>query len=324
MNTLHSGPPIVAVPEGQKRPMISVMIPTYNCASFLEEALASVLAEGIGEPEMEIVVVDDCSTDDPGTVVSRLGGGRVRFVRHGENLGAVATFNDCIQRSTGQLIHILHGDDFILPNFYSEVLDLASRYPDAALLGTRTFYVDKDGIPTGVSPLLPTLSEASRDASPMLEGCKLQFASVVIRRGFYETFGGFRPDLIGSADWEMWIRAIHLQGGVISPRVCAAYRRFDGNDTSTLRKTGENIRDYERCAKAIAPHFSKRQMREFRLTTAAMSVAQVQFLRSRGDPVSARLSSEAYRKATPASVALWRFARQFRQALRELRVWAGV
>ena len=63
------------------------MIPTYNCARYLGETLRSVLAQDPGPDAMDIVVVDDASSDDPASVVEDLGRGRIQFYRQARNLG---------------------------------------------------------------------------------------------------------------------------------------------------------------------------------------------------------------------------------------------
>ena len=70
------------VPKGVQRPLWSVLIPTYNCAIFLKEALQSVLSQDPGPQKMEIIIIDDCSSkDDPEQVVNELGKDRMQFVR---------------------------------------------------------------------------------------------------------------------------------------------------------------------------------------------------------------------------------------------------
>ncbi len=66
-------PPIPPVPDGEHRPLWSVMIPTYNCAKYLRETLLSVLAQDPGAEVMQIEVIDDCSTDNPAAVVEEVG-----------------------------------------------------------------------------------------------------------------------------------------------------------------------------------------------------------------------------------------------------------
>ncbi len=117
------------------------MIPTYNCARYLEAALRSVLAQDPGPEAMQIEVVDDHSTaDDPEEMVARLGGGRVAFHRQPENVGVVGNLNTCLQRSRGELVHLLHGDDFVLDGFYRRSTSAcgSTRMPAQRTAGTFT------------------------------------------------------------------------------------------------------------------------------------------------------------------------------------------
>ena len=123
-------PAIAAVPEGVHRPRWSVMIPTFNCANYLRQTLESLLSQAPGPDEMQIEVIDDCSTkDDPEAVVRDVGKGRVDYHRKPQNEGAIANFNTCIERSRGDLVHILHGDDWILPEFYKTIEQTAEKFP---------------------------------------------------------------------------------------------------------------------------------------------------------------------------------------------------
>src|SRR5436190_18337377 len=109
---------IPALPAETGRPLWSVMVPAYNCARYLRETLASVLAQDPGPDQMQIEVVDDCSDDDLKAVADEIGRGRVDYHRQPQNVGHVRNFNTCIERSRGHLVHILHGDDTVRAPFY--------------------------------------------------------------------------------------------------------------------------------------------------------------------------------------------------------------
>src|SRR5262249_19590947 len=110
-------PPIIApVPNSVNRPQWSVMIPSYNCSNYLEDAIKSVLTQDWGPDKMQIEVVDDASTDvDVEELVKKLGNGRVAFYRQEKNKGSLRNFETCLNRSKGNWIHILHGDDMVKP-----------------------------------------------------------------------------------------------------------------------------------------------------------------------------------------------------------------
>ena len=247
---MREAPRIEPVPAGTERPLWSVMIPTFNNTRYLRQTLESVLAQDPGPDDMQIEVVDNCSTDhDIEEVVRGIAGRRVAVSRNGENLGAIGNFNRCIERSRGHLIHILHSDDFVSPNFYSELGRLASSHYDCAFYANRAFFVDEDGIIIGVSPRPTWMEEPTRDVKEMLRTQYFQCPGVVVRRAFYERFGGFAPELVYCADWEMWVRAVSFGMGVVHPQPLASYRTFAGNESARLARSGENVRDYFRLDK---------------------------------------------------------------------------
>lgn len=241
------------MPEGVQRPLWSVMIPTFNCAKHLRQTLESVLAQDPGADQMQIEVVDDCSTqDDPETVVREVGKGRVVFYRKPKNEGATANFNTCIRRSHGHLIHILHGDDWVLPGFYQCIESSASAHPETGLLATRCFFADEEGNLTDVTPLMPLMTLPTQVVSGFYMRTPLQCAGVVVRRSCYEECGGFRADLLHTADWEMWARVVYLKGGIVRSQELACYRVFLANDSGRLMRIAENLRDRERLIKILA------------------------------------------------------------------------
>lgn len=283
-------PKIDPVPEGGARPRWSVMIPTYNCAGYLRRTLESVLAQAPGPEDMQIEVVDDCSTaDDPERVVADVGAGRVSFVRTPRNEGPTPTFNVCLARARGHLVHILHGDDYVLPRFYATVERAAEQHPDVALIQVRALIVDKDGALETISQRVPSLEGGGCDVSPFYDHNPFQTPSVVIRRSLYERIGGFDPRLIHVADWEMWLRAIRLGGGVSINEPLAAYRVFEGNHTSQVVRTGEAIRDHLRMAAgweaAQLPWFSRER---FHRRMVATALERMEWFARIGDRESAR------------------------------------
>jgi len=224
---------------------------------------------------MEIEVVDDCSTeDDPETVVREVGKGRVGFHRKSRNEGVTANFNTCVQRSSGELVHILHGDDYVLPGFYRAIEDLAELHPTASFLHARALVVDEAGNPEGASPPIENLEKPGNEVAPFFYSNPFRTAGVVIRRAFYERHGGFNLKFVHVADWEMWVRAILLGTGVCSNETLAIYRSFAGNDTARLVRTGTNLIDCLRLADHWAgcglPGFDLRPFRDMIATAASI------------------------------------------------------
>ena len=259
-------PRIEPVPEGIARPLWSVMIPTYNSEKWLRQTLESVMAQDRGPERMQIEVVDNCSTEgDPEALIRAVCGNRVAFYRRPKNEGPIANFNACIQRRHGRLTHILHSDDYVLPGFYAEIERLAELYPDVALLSTRCFFVDEDGVVTGVTTRVPKLEKGGRSMDALYYETPIQFPGVAIRREFYEAHGGYMPSLVHTCDREMWARAVSSEGGVISTNVLACYRESASNESAAVARSGENVRDFLRLAEVFRkryPGFSSRRARQ--------------------------------------------------------------
>lgn len=284
---------ILPVIHNSDRPLLSVMIPTYNCASLLEVALNSVLPQFVDPSWVHIEVVDDHSTtDDPETVVRECGQGRVAYHRNEKNIGATANFNKCLHRAKGRWIHVLHGDDFVLPGFYDEVMRAIHENPEVGIIATRNFIVDERGEIESISRRTRDLEQVSRNALMYTTYNPFQFAGVVINRDAVEAEGGFNESLVHVADWELWTRLMQRRGALSINKPLASYRVFDGNDTSRLKRTAENLEDYERLAELfekLIPAFDKESFLARNLNAAQHQSA---FFRIQGDLVAAKCNEE--------------------------------
>ena len=259
---------IDAVASDRQRPLWSVMIPTYNCASYLRDTLQSVLAFRASATELQVEVIDDRSTaDDPEAVVRAFGDPRVAFHQQPHNVGAIRNFNTCLERSRGELVHILHGDDFVQEGFYERVGSAFTNWPEVAAVFTRCFEVDADGELDSLSPRLQRCEGGpTNDASWMYYNDPIRTPGVVVRRAFYERHGGFLPELIHTADWEMWVRATSRESTIALNEPLASYRMFGENHTSQLLRSGEIWRDHLRfadvCASEKLPGFDQQRFRD--------------------------------------------------------------
>jgi glycosyltransferase involved in cell wall biosynthesis len=240
----NSPPSIAAISNQLNRPVWSVMIPSYNCSNYLREALISVLAQDPGPEVMQIEVVDDHSTDtDVEALVAEIGKGRVGFFRQENNVGSLRNFETCLNRSKGQWIHILHGDDMVKPGFYQEIASLFKAYPDAGAAFTGCFYIDAKGdILYTNDPLVSRPGLVKNWFSLIARSQQIQPPTMVVKRFVYEQLGGFFGFHYGE-DWEMWVRISSRFPVVHSPRHLAKYRVHRGNITSRYFMTGQNIRD---------------------------------------------------------------------------------
>ena len=305
MSGEYQAPKIAPVPPGDGRPEWSVIIPTYNCARYLRQTLETVLAQDPGPEQMQIEVIDDCSTEDnPEAIVREVAGSRVTFFRRDKNGGANANFNTCIERSRGHFVHILHGDDYIAPRFYESAGKIAQQHPDAGIIIIRSFMVDEEG---GIEYLSERLTAATNlfHSIPEQHYTNGIFTpGVIVRRSAYEAHGGFIPSLTHIADWEMWDRLIYLTGGVFVNEPLAYYRFFSQNETGRLARTADNLRESLKLANIFGSRHADFNRRRFEERLAERAWKQYRRFQELGDTEAAeanyRLWHQLHRKNVPA------------------------
>lgn len=262
-------PPTVSpLPPLAEQPFWSVMVPIYNCREdYLRETLGSVLRQDPGPEEMQIEVLDNCSTvGDPEAVVQEMGGGRISFHRQTHNLGIAGNFNACIERARGQWVHILHGDDTVRPDYYKRARAGITAHPEAAAALSRMIYTDGDGQWMGVSELesrVPGVLDEGFTWRQLTEQ-RIQFVAMVVRRSTYEELGGFRASLPHCMDWDMWKRVVLSKPIIYAPEPLACYRVHDGMDSSRLIATGANVAEERRSIEYTCALLSREQAKMVR------------------------------------------------------------
>ncbi len=250
---------VAPVPAGHKRPLWSVMIPTYNCAHYLKETLESVLVQDLGKEHMEIWVVDDHSTkDDPEAVVNAVGKGRVKFYRHPQNVGQINNFAACLNLSRGHLVHQLHGDDKVKPGFYRKMQALFEATPELGAAFCRHYFIDEKSEKLSCSDLQQEQSGVLHNwLQRMAEFQIVQTPSMVVKRSVYEQLGGFDKRLKYCEDWEMWVRIAANHPVGYEPEPLAEYRVHTSSNTSRNSATGTNVRDQYDCINIMYQYLDK-------------------------------------------------------------------
>ena len=114
-------------------PTLSVIVPNYNHAKYLETSLSAILNQSV--PPLEVIVLDDCSTDNSVEVIQRFAAQHplIRLVRNEKNLGVMANINKGIALSRGEYIYVGSADDEIVPGLFEKSLRLLVQHPQAAL-----------------------------------------------------------------------------------------------------------------------------------------------------------------------------------------------
>src|SRR5258708_444396 len=191
------------MPPSALSDQVSVVIPAYNYAHFLTEAIASALAQT--RTDFELIVVDDGSTDNTPEVCARCTDPRVRTVRQ-PNAGLSAARNTGIREARFPYVAFLDADDRWEPEFLSAVFREFHRLGPAFLaVGTACSRMDASGEPLA-PPRQNFLHTSELTAASFCLRNRPLSSSVVVRRDVFEECGGFDLSLRSSEDRDMWIR----------------------------------------------------------------------------------------------------------------------
>lgn len=226
---------------------LSIMIPTYNCAEYLRQTLLSLQAQGDAIAEAQIQVVDDCSTkDDPEAVVREVWGDRVEFYRHPTNQGPCKNFNACVERAQRPWVHLLHGDDTVLPGCYQQANTVTVEHPSCLAVFAPVLFINEKSVWLSVNQPLGPDPHAMLTYSPyQWRNCPVQFSGNIFTKEIIALAGGgFDPSFTHANDWNLWWRMAKTGRVAYSSQCAGAYRIFAGNHTATLMKTAKNVDEY--------------------------------------------------------------------------------
>jgi glycosyltransferase involved in cell wall biosynthesis len=228
-------------------------VPAYNARSTVSGAVASVLAQT--EAHLEVLVVDDGSTDGTAAVVRAIDDRRVHLLQQ-PNRGVARARNAGIAAARAELITFLDADDLLMPTYLARMGSALRADPEAAFAfcdawmfedGTgrvRRFGVTEPYRPPGPLPRDPV--------GFFLAHLRANFVYIAatVRRGVFERVGGFDGELAAAADYEMWLR-IEAAGhrGVEVPERLALYRSSPGQmSKDTVAMARDLLRAFDRLA----------------------------------------------------------------------------
>ncbi|MFN4267112.1 MAG: glycosyltransferase family 2 protein [Aquabacterium sp.] len=182
---------------------VSVLIPLYNQADFVAAAVASVQAQT--HTDWELIVVDDGSTDGGIDRVLVIKDDRIRVIRQ-DNSGVSAARNRGLLEASTSWVALLDADDTWAPSHLSDLVSLHERYPEAVLLGSAFWYVDKQGRRLRRSARLGASWTVLTDycRSVQRQGMLFVTSSVMVKREAALGLGGFKRGVVAGEDLLMW------------------------------------------------------------------------------------------------------------------------
>lgn len=184
-------------------PRISVMMPVYNTASYIAQAVKSVLDQSMRD--FELVIIDDGSTDGSDAIVRSLAASdsRMRFTARG-NVGAVQTRNEILAQCRGQYLAVLDSDDIALPDRLAQQTKFLDQNPDVVAVGGSFDLIDGKG--RKLTTLNPPTEDAEIQQRLLAGHCSLCHSCGMIRREAMQAVGGYDTHFMFAQDLDLWLR----------------------------------------------------------------------------------------------------------------------
>ncbi len=213
---------------------VAVVTPVYNRAELLARAL-----EGVAEqqrPPAEVIVVDDCSTDDSASVAARFG---ARVIRQATNQGAAAARNAGLRATMQPWVAFLDSDDEWLPSHLATVWSLRDGH---VLVGASSLLTLVDSPhrrwhgPMSAGPVV-----IDTPAKIVFPDNFLTASGIMVRRDAALRVGGFRQDLRFSEDYDLWLRLLAEGTGISTPEITCLSYRHDGSKSLHGRPTARAV-----------------------------------------------------------------------------------
>ena len=218
-----------------KNPLLSVVIPTWNRAQLVREAIGSALVQREGE--VEVIVVDDASTDATAELLEREFGDRIRVLRLDHRRGPGGARNAGARFARGEYVAFLDSDDVWLPGKLDAELEVFAGFPEAQVVvsDSQNFF---EGEADGESRFAQNgLLEGTGGEVRLASDCQwlwtnsmntVHTCSIIVRREALMRLGEklFAEDIVCCEDWEFQMRLYHSCPVVVLPEVWSHVRRF--------------------------------------------------------------------------------------------------
>lgn len=257
-------------------PAITVLMPVYNAAPHLREAVRSVLDQSF--TDLELLAIDDGSTDDSADILRSFADQRVRMIDHAGNMGLIASLNEGIDHARGAFIARMDADDVMHPERLRKQLEFLTRRPEVSLVACFVDLINADGEEAGTWDVdRATPDEASVRRMLPKANC-IAHGSVMVRAEAMRALR-YSPRKRHAEDWDLWLRMLarghrlakipepllrlRMHAGsimagekknVVELRLLKARHRFLVGDWSRLRASPIHLRVIVAQARSLARH----------------------------------------------------------------------
>lgn len=185
-------------------PRISVVMPLYNNAKFIEESVESVLQQTY--KNFELIIIDDCSKDGSIKRIEKYQDPRIKIIRNNKNIGVAKSLNKGLGIAKGEYIARCDSDDVNLPQRLNKQLKFLSKHKDCIVVGSNALLINERGRKVGVTNQPQTDPDIRKN---ILIRNPIIHPSTMYRRDLISKIGSYRAFFNGVEDYDLWFRVIN-------------------------------------------------------------------------------------------------------------------
>jgi glycosyltransferase involved in cell wall biosynthesis len=235
-----------------QEPLVSICIPVFNGEKTIAKTIDSILNQTY--KNIEIFVVDNCSSDSTVKIVQEFRDSRIHLVLNEIHLPCGEyNWNRCFHYALGEFMAIFHADDIYLPDMVSRQIETFMQYPSIGAVFTQGNIINENDEIIGEFKLPPGIKGGKPYDYQKIFNSALEYAdflptpSAMVRRDIYLKFSPFRYDQFGSAsDFDMWLRVAEYAPVVILDEKLMNYRVSKTQGTNILNRLRTRESDYFR------------------------------------------------------------------------------
>lgn len=220
---------------------VSVIIPSYNHEKFIGDAIESVLNQSY--PHIEIIVVDDGSTDGTQEILSRFQSQINIMFMFQENSGGSAARNSGIRVAQGRYICFLDSDDVFHPEKVERQIEFFNTNPEIGLVHTGAYVLLKanEGWKHWYTYTPPVFHSRDEQIKELLKANYIACSTVMVRRDLFSQVGLFNTKYDYAPDYDMWLRLLTCSDFSSIPEALIHYRWHGGNQSRNLNHDAVSV-----------------------------------------------------------------------------------
>jgi glycosyltransferase involved in cell wall biosynthesis len=205
--------------EGNDQILISIIMPAYNCETYIEESVRSILNQT--HSHFELLILDDHSTDGTIKRIEAIADSRIRLIKSVEKLGQANLMNKGIQMAKAEFIAVAHADDINMPERFQKQVEYLHAHPEVGVVGTFMDVLNTNG----TSELMELPTRPAEVTGDLLFYCSLAHPSVMLRKSvLIKNSFLYRQEYVPCEDYDLWTRMAANTAMANIPYVGVQYR----------------------------------------------------------------------------------------------------